>query len=147
MIIKVPVAKLLFYHVTQIGPRVLSPLVLPLLVSSCRVHSGLVLAGMSPLVRLFLSYLRSVFSCPVLLSCWLLSCLLMSCLLSSPLVLSTLVLSRRPLGASWKPPGGPGGPLGPSWGHLAPKAPKRDRNHSQNGPRARGFSNGLSNAW
>ena len=98
--------------------RARSPLVLLLLVSSCHVHSGLVPTGMSPLVRLFLSYLRSVFSCPVLLSCWLLSCLLMSCLLSSPLVLSTLVLSRRSLGAFWRAVGASWKPLRSLWGDL-----------------------------
>ena len=118
--------------------RALSPLVLLLLASSCHVHSGLVPTGMSPLVRLFLSYLRLS---GVLLSCRLLPCLLMSCLLSSPLVFSTLVLSRRPLGTSgsearkprktsrfshtgslsgpsWAPPGAPGpyrNVHGPSW--------------------------------
>ena len=98
--------------------RARSPLVLLLLVSSCHVHSGLVPTGMSPLVRLFLSYLRSVFSCPVLLSCWLLSCLLMSCLLSSPLVLSTLVLSRRSLGAFWRAVEASWKPLRSLWGDL-----------------------------
>ena len=73
---------------------------------------------MSPLVRLFLSYLRSVCSCPVLLSCWLLSCLLMSCLLSSPLVLSTLVLSRRSLGTFWRAVGASWKPLRSLWGDL-----------------------------